>query len=126
MRTLIYVHEPSTLTIQAKVPADTHVMLCRYNQSSGSVTPGARHFERGIYLIVSRGELEINGGNVTVEHLIGDKDIPPEPRIVALEPGATAESIKQFLVVAKGITVDSPPSAPVSGTSKITNDPDGI
>jgi hypothetical protein len=127
MRTLIYVHNPSTVTIQAKNPDDVDVVLCRFNRSSAAVQPGTHKLDRGIYLVVSRHELEVSGGDVTIQLLRGDKDTPPEPRIIALEPGATAAQIKQFMEVAKGITVGSPPAPPVSsGTSKIKDDPDGI
>jgi len=127
MRTVIYVHEPSTIKIRTTDSRDSDVLLCRYNRGTDQVPTGTHQLGIGIYLVVSHGKLEISGGNVTVDLLSGDKDLPPEPRFVALEPGASAASIKQFLEVAKGITVGSAPAAPVSpGTSKIKNDPDGI
>jgi hypothetical protein len=128
MRTVIYAHAPSTIAIQAKDPRDAAVLLYRYNRAGHRVPPGEHQLERGIYLIYSHGELAVSGGDTTVIALTGDKDLPPEPRaqVIALEPGADAPSIKRFLELAKGITVGDPPQAPVSPTSKITDDPDGI
>ena len=126
MRTVIYVHEPTTITIQTQDPRDAEFLLSRYNQGTDRVKSGARQFGVGIYLLLSHGEVEVTGDKTTVETLRSDKDIPPLPRaqLIALEPGASAESILEFVEVAKGISVGTT-TAP-SPTSKITNDPDGI
>lgn len=134
MRTVIYVHQPSTVTIQTTDPHESDVLMCRYNRTAGPINPGTHQLERGIYLAVSRGKLDISGGHVTIELLTGDKDAPPDPRaqVLGLEPGATAESFRTFLDVTKGITVGAAPAGPASpdgaaaATSKITDEPDGI
>jgi hypothetical protein len=132
MRTALYVYEPSTVTIRAKDPGESCVMLLRYNRKGEEVSLGSRKLDPGIYMIVSKSALEISSSQVSVVPLSGEKDIPPEPRaqVVGLEHGATAASIQQFFAVTKGIEVGDPPPQPVSpagsGTSKITDDPDGI
>jgi hypothetical protein len=124
MRTAIYVHKPSTITIQTTDPRDASLMLCRYPERSEPVAAGTRRLDAGIYLLLSHGEVTVTGDDTTVVQFGGDKDIPPEPRLVALASGASRESILKFFAAAKGISV-GPPTAP-SPTSKITNDPDGI
>jgi hypothetical protein len=110
MRTLIYVHEPSTVTIHAKAASDAAALLCRYNQGAGQVAIGKHRLERGIYLIVSNSALEVSGSHAEVAVLHNDKDIPPDPglTLLALEPGATASSYRAFLEIAKDISVGDP------------------
>jgi hypothetical protein len=131
-RTALYVYEPSTVAIRAKDPAEAELLLYRYGRKRQQVAPGALALDRGIYMILSRGELDITGGNVHAIALASDKDVPPEPRaqVVGLEQGATPSTIQTFFEVFKGIDVDGPPvgsTVPAGpGTSKITDDPDGI
>lgn len=126
MRTVIYVHQPTTLTIETTDPRDAVILLARYNQRTERVASGARRFDAGIYLLLSNGAVEVTGDHTTIESLREDKDPPSTPRaqLIALEPGASAESILQFVEIAMGISVG--PAAAPSPTSKITNDPDGI
>jgi hypothetical protein len=109
MRTAIYVHEPSTVTIRAKEPgpADAKIQLCRYNQTASQMAIGTHKLEPGIYLILSSGELEVNVRSVEVEVMRNDKDIWPDPKasVVALESGACAESVKEFFTLAKDLDV---------------------
>jgi hypothetical protein len=108
MRTVIYVHEPSAATIRAKDARDASALLCRYNQGVGQPAVGLHQLDPGIYMIISSGELEVSGSHLEVVVLHNDKDIPPDPKtaILALEPGATVQSIQLFLVIAKDISVD--------------------
>jgi len=112
MRTLIYVFEPSTVTIHAKATGDAAALLCRYNHGAGQVAIGRHLLERGIYLIVSHSALEVRGSHMEVAVLSNDKDIPPDPKLtlLALEPGATASSYQAFLEIAKDISVGDPPA----------------
>jgi hypothetical protein len=111
MRTAIYVHEPSTVTIRATDPRDARVELSRYHQGTQAAV-GAHQLDRGIYLIVSSCAMEVTGAGLTpgvaIDIIRNDKDIPPDPKatVVALEPGATAASVIQFLTVAKDISPD--------------------
>jgi hypothetical protein len=112
MRTLIYVHEPSTVTIHAKAARDSAALLCRYNRGAGQAASGKHQLERGIYLIVSNSVLEVSGSHLEVARLPNDKDIPPDPglALLALEPGATASSYRAFLELAKDVSVGDPPA----------------
>ena len=107
MRTVIYVHEPSIATIQAKASRDAAALLCRYNQDTGQLAIGLHKLDPGIYMIISHGELEVTGSHFEVVALRNDKDIPPDPKvsILALEPGATVQSIQKFLTIAKDVSV---------------------
>jgi hypothetical protein len=112
MRTVIYVQEPTSVAIRAGERGDANVQICRYNQV-GVPAVGSHKLDRGIYLIVSSGEMVVDGTGLTIEVLRNDKDTPPDPKasVIALEPGATAASIQQFLEVAKGISAPDAPDA---------------
>ena len=102
MRTGIYVREPTTVTIRLLDPRSEKAWLYRYGQSETSPAIGSHYVERGIYMIHSSGELQIEVvGVATVTTVRGGKDPWPRPQldVVALEPGATAESIQQFFTV---------------------------
>ena len=117
MRTVIYVHQPSTVTIREQQPRDASAVLCRYNQGAGQPAVGLHRLDPGIYMIISSGELEVSGSELEVVVLPNDKDIPPDPKlaIVALEPGATVASIQSFLQIAKDISIDDPDDEVASG-----------
>ena len=106
MRTAIYVHKPSTVTIRAKNPDDARVELSRYTRAANRPAIGVHRLEAGIYQVVSRDALEVTGDDVTVEATSGSgKDIFPDPKagVIALEPGATAQSIQEFFALAKDV-----------------------
>jgi hypothetical protein len=125
MRTVIYVHEPSTITIREHASRDAAVLLYRYNQDFGQVASGTHQLAAGIYLIVSSGELEVTGSHAEVVVLPNDKDIPPDPKlaVLALEPGATVQSVQRFLGIAKDISVDEPARDPASDLTGDPGDP---
>jgi hypothetical protein len=106
MRTAIYVHESSTVTIRATDPRDAKAELVRYNRPANVPAIGTHELEPGIYLIVSNGALEITGLRIEFEATRNDKDIWPDPKlnVIALEAGATSKSIQQFCNVAKDIS----------------------
>ena len=107
MRTAIYVHEPSTVTIRATSPRDAKAQLCRFNQDTDQAALGTHNLEPGVYMIVSTDALEVNVHGVDVHVLANDKDIWPDPKasVVALEPGASVASLRDFFQIARD---DSP------------------
>lgn len=105
MRTVLYIYQPSTVTIRAQQTNDETALLNRYNRGAGQVAVGTHKLDAGIYMIESRDPMEVTGSNMDVVFLHG-KDIPPDPKIAAsaLEPGATVESIRNFLEDAKDVS----------------------
>jgi len=105
MRTVLFVHEPSAVTIRAADPRDAAVEICRFN-GVGQPAIGAHKLERGIYLIVSSGPLTVEGVRGDIETIRNDKDEWPEPKpiVVTLESGASVASLREFLTVAKDIS----------------------
>jgi len=129
MRTGIYVHKCSKVTIHARDPHDSGAKLLRYNSKDIATALGTHKLEPGIYQVISRGELDVKGEDLNIQVMLNDKDTWPDPglQVVQLEQAATTTTVQQFFELAKGITVAAPPAAPVSSaTSKITDDPDGI
>jgi hypothetical protein len=116
MRTAIYVNEPSTVTITANDPRDAEVQLCRYNQATRRAAIGTLALEPGIYLIVSRSELHVTIRSVGLQVVANDKDPWPFPKanVIALEPGATLETLREFFTVAKDASPDDPSPDDVS------------
>jgi hypothetical protein len=108
MRTAIYVFERSNIKIRAKDPRDARVEIVRYHQNAQPAV-GVVTLDRGIYLIVSKSALEVDGINVEVQVVLNDKDEWPEitARMLALEPGASIGTVKEFFIVAKDLSVDS-------------------
>jgi hypothetical protein len=104
MRTIIYVHEPSSVTVQPVNPADK-IQIFRYNQSEARAAIGTLKLEPGIYMIASKTGLQVTVGGIELHTLGGDKDDPPRPPagVLALEPGATQESVAKFFAVALGL-----------------------
>lgn len=103
IRTGLYVQEPTTITVGSADPRSAKAFLYRYGESTA--TPAARRhdLQRGIYLIQSPVEMQVQiAGTATVLSMRSGKDPWPEPeaRVVALEAGATAESIQQFFTTA--------------------------
>jgi hypothetical protein len=110
LRTAIYVHEPSTVTVRAKDPSDTTAQLYGYKRGAMGLAIGTHLLPRGIYLVLSKGPVEVSNTVVMTAVLGSGKDIPPDltASVVALESGAgaTAQSIQEFFLVAKGIGDD--------------------
>jgi hypothetical protein len=107
MRTALYIAQSTTVTIRADDPLDAKVALCRFNQAPTEVATGTHTLAPGIYLIVSRGPLEIAGGDLTVVTSSNDKDTWPEPKgsVLALE-GASLADVQAFFQVAKDVSPD--------------------
>ena len=114
MRTAIFVHEPSTVTIRAKGGGQAAARLSRYNREGNQSALGTHQLERGIYVIESRGEMDVSGSHLDIVALSNDKNIPPDPKVIVpmlpLEPGATTQSVQTFLTDAKDISIGDPPS----------------
>lgn len=135
MRTGIYVHKPTTVTIRASASADARAQLRQFrvmtSQAELRVQPreplavGTHQLDAGIYLIVSSSPMQIEGDGVTTQIVANEKDPWPEiaASVVGLVLDATMASAREFFSVAKGIEVGE---APPSDTAKITDDPDGI
>jgi len=129
MRTAIYVHAPSTVTIRPAAPGEASVLLYRYQQPTAKPGLGAHALEPGIYMAMSVGELTVTGDNLTVASLRNDKDIPPDPKaVLAFEPGATVESVNKFFQVAKDADPpDRPaPVVPVEDDAAMFDDEDDV
>jgi hypothetical protein len=109
MRTAIYVYEPSTVKIRAKDPRDASVEIVRYREPRAQPAVGVHRLDPGIYLIVSNRGLEVAGPNIEVQVVANNKDDWPDPeaRVLALEPGASNGTIKEFFAVAMDLSIDS-------------------
>lgn len=108
MRTAIYAYEPTTVKIRTRDPRDAGIEIKRYQQSSNQLAVEVQKLARGIYLVVSRGALEVDGLNIEVQVELNDKDEWPElaARVLALETGATESSVREFFRVAKDLSID--------------------
>jgi hypothetical protein len=142
MRTGIYVQKPTTVSIRASAPADARVQLRRFPGPGCEadarahlrepMAVGTHQLDVGIYLIVSSSPMQIAGAGVTTQIVANDKDPWPEigATVVGLVSDATSqavEAIRNFFAVTKGIEVgDPPPESTAPGTTKITDDPDGL
>lgn len=101
MRTAIYVLAPSTVAIGTVQPQLTPAVLYRYHRGAGQPALGTHRLDPGIYMIVSTGEVEVTGANLTVATLRAGKDLPPDPRpALGFEPGATTDTVHTFFQVA--------------------------
>ena len=112
MRTAIYVTQQTLVTIQPTDPGDAAARLVRYPQTPeamGSLARGRHVLPPGIYLILSRGALDIQGTGVTTETVAKDKDPWPDPKpaVLTLETGATTSSLRAFFDVAKSASTDA-------------------
>lgn len=105
MRTMLYIHEPSTVTIQPTNPADSNIALYRYNRPETISAVRALKLEPGIYMVLSKYGIQVSTGGVEVHSERNDKDDPPRPPagVLALEPGATQDSVAKFFSVALGL-----------------------
>jgi hypothetical protein len=125
MRTVIYVRQPSTVTIQAK---EDCLALCPFPSKGGSeIKPGPHHLDRGIYVVISKSDVEVSSPNVSVVAVPNIKDIPSDPELqrIAQAGGVNLVELTTFIAaLVKDIEVSDGPAA--SATSKITDDPDGI
>jgi hypothetical protein len=122
VKTVIFVEEPSTVTIGANHPRDAKAVLYRYKRDgdgdgdgepAADVRPpepavGEHQLERGIYLIVSQAGLAVHGVRGAIEVIANNKDDWPDPRpnLVALEPKATVATVQEFLAIAKDMSLD--------------------
>jgi hypothetical protein len=109
MRTAIYVYERSNVKFRALDPRDARVEIVRYHQPGAQPAVGVVTLDRGIYLVVSKSALEVDGINVEVQVVPNDKDEWPDitARMLAPEPGATVGTVKEFFIVAKDLSIDS-------------------
>jgi hypothetical protein len=107
LRTAIYIHQPSSVTIRAKDATDATAQLYRYKQGLIGPAIGTHLLPRGIYLVLSKAPIEVTNSAVMTAVVPRDKDIWPDltPGVIALEAEAeaTAQSIQMFFLVAKGI-----------------------
>jgi hypothetical protein len=106
MRTAIYVHEPTRVTIRALDERDRAVELTPYRLATAPrLGVGAYAIGPGIYMIHSVGALVVDGAGVTVEATTDDKDPWPDPKahLLALEPGASVASVQARFDLAKPI-----------------------
>lgn len=104
--TAIYVHQPTTVRINTTLPADAGQLLYAF-APTGATPPtpvpaaGTHSLPRGIYAVNTTAAITVTGEHVTTENRLADKDgwpePPPPPPVVALVPGATAESVSAFL-----------------------------
>lgn len=104
MRTAIYIQSPTTVTVRTSDDADLGVQLHRYQaRLPPRAAVGTFDIPTGIYLIASQGPIQVTGANLTTQIAIADKDPWPDPpaQVVALEAGATADSVKSFFQIAK-------------------------
>lgn len=111
MRTAIYAYQTAEVTIRARDPRDAKVVISRFDQPIGAPAReaiGTHTLEPGIYLIVSRDVLEVLGVGIEIKAVPNNKDTWPDPKaqVLALAPGASTESIKEFFTVAKDLSVD--------------------
>jgi len=104
MRTALYVQKSTTVTVRTTDPRDTKMLICRYNHAGHPVS-GTLKLDPGIYLIVSNGTLNVDASSAEVLAVANDKDDWPRPTatVLALEPGATADSVTKFFTLAKGL-----------------------
>jgi hypothetical protein len=106
LRTVIYVPEPSTLQIQTKGKEDS-LLLFHFPKGRCTVAPGPHHFDRGVYLMLSNGEVDVSGANANAVALPNTKDIPPVPQLqqIQLAAGLKTEDLARFINVVGGIEV---------------------
>jgi hypothetical protein len=138
MRTGIYVHKPTTVTIRASAPQDALVQLRRFPgaacegdaraQLREPAAVGTHQLDVGIYLIVSSSPMQIAGSDLSTQIVANDKDGWPDPgaTVVGLVSDATSTTLKaiqEFFAVAKGIEVGDVPDP---DADKLADDPDGL
>jgi hypothetical protein len=102
IRTGIFVYQQGAVSIGA--PDDPGAQLRRFGDTSPLTAAGTHTLSVGIWLIVSYGEITVQGEHLEVVTLRQDKSPLPVPDVhqLALEPGATADQIVQFFTVSKG------------------------
>ncbi len=107
MRTAIFVDELSDVTIRTTSSDDANALLSRYRRTNVRAV-GKHQLPRGVYLIASNHPLEVTVSHGEVVTMGSNKDEWPDPKpnVVALEPGATARSLSQFLTIAKDLSLD--------------------
>jgi hypothetical protein len=129
MRTVIYVREPSTVAIKSKGPEDCLLM---YQFPKGnSIKPGSHHFERGIYVVLSKSDLDVSGPSASAVALPNNKDIPPDPQLqqIIVASGVPVAALEKFIALVKGIEVGdgaAPPDTvpPEDATPDSEDEPD--
>jgi hypothetical protein len=106
MRTAIYVKQPTTVVFEPRTQEVPTALIVPFNPSTkGHPATGSVALARGIYLIHSEQPIAVSGPDIEVEISINDKDEWPDPPapLIALEPGASAETIKSFFAIAKDL-----------------------
>jgi hypothetical protein len=100
MRTALYVHQPTSVTIRASDAIDRACLLVPFRGRTPRQAVGTHQLPPGIYLIESQAPLEITGPGTTVETTSGTKDPWPTPKAaeLALESGASVEAVQQFFM----------------------------
>lgn len=138
MRTGIYVKQRTTVTVRASDPQDALVRLRRFRvETCGGDAhatmrdpdaAGTHQLDAGIYLIVSRSPMQIEGESLTTQIALNDKDIFPDPgvTVLGLVPGATAAMVREFFAVTKGIEVGDGPESADPDADPVAEDPDGL
>jgi hypothetical protein len=124
MRTVIYVRQPSTVAIQAK---EECLELCLFPTGHSSIKPGPHRLDRGVYVVVSKGDIDVSGPSASAVAIPNIKDVPSDPQLqqIAQAGGVNLVDLTAFITaLVKDIEVADGPAA--SATSKITDDPDGI
>ncbi len=113
-RTILYVYQPSSVTISATRSDDGGAVLYRY-PGTGQAAIGTHKLDPGIYMVVSFGEVVVSGSNLEVVTGLHGKDIPPDPKLaaMALEPGASLDKIKEFFKINRDASpASNRPTAP--------------
>ena len=106
MRTAIYVKQPTTVVFEPRIQESPTALIVPFHAATKGVpATGSLPLARGIYLIHSKQPIVVSGPDIEVQISITDKDEWPDPpaALIALEPGATATSIKEFFTIAKDV-----------------------
>jgi hypothetical protein len=107
MRTAIYVYKPTTITLKPLRKEDQNAVIrsFRGEEVGSAMSLAPITLQRGIYQILSVGEVLVAGSDLEIQTSLRDKDEWPEPPqlALALEKGATAKTIKDFFSIAKDI-----------------------
>jgi hypothetical protein len=107
MRTAIYVYQPTHVTFRPTGPTDVKLPLFRFQHFDERPAIGTLRLVPGIYAIASDAPVDVTGDHIEVIPLAGKDDNPdPKARVLALEPGATAESVRDFLMIDKDVSPD--------------------
>jgi hypothetical protein len=103
MHTAIYISQPVTITIHARNEAPS-IYLHRYGGRPEEKPTGEITLEPGIYMAVSKAELEIAGEYMAWAMLRGSKDEWPDPpaEMLAMASTTTGKVKDFFNAIIKG------------------------